>query len=186
MTVSFRRACVLAALALAAIPCAVWAQSYPRTLVANAAVSGRNGALTGTITIHIDELMHDLDFKQVADALQYGGYLQFLPALRKLPEVGYVQIGERKTVLKYAHVRPGSNPRLVLGTDRPIFFVGGGSPDAKPKAGYEVGIIELDIDAQGNGKGTMAGAARVKRGPDGEPVVEDYAEAPIQLTVKPK
>ena len=54
------------------------------------------------------------------------------------------------------------------------------------KAGYEVGVIELDINAQGNGKGTMAAAARVKRGPDGGPIIEDYAEAPIQLTVKPK
>jgi hypothetical protein len=186
MNVSFGGACVLTALTLAALPNAVRAQSYPRTLVANAAVSGANGALTGTVTIHVDELMHDLDFKQVADALQYGGYLQFLPALRKLPEIGYVQIGDRKTALKYARVRPGANPRLVLGTDRPIFFVGGGAPDAKAKAGYEVGVIELDIDAQGNGKGTMAAAARVKRGPDGGPIVEDYAEAPIQLTVKPK
>jgi hypothetical protein len=32
----------------------------------------------------------------------------------------------------------------------------------------------------------MAGAARVKRGPDGGPIVDDYAEAPIQLIVKPK
>ena len=61
-----------------------------------------NGALTGTITIHVDELMQDVDFKQVADALQYRGYLQFLPALRKLPEIGYVQIGDRKTALRYA------------------------------------------------------------------------------------
>ena len=107
-------------------------------------------------------------------------------ALRKLPEIGYVPIGDRKTALKYARVRPGASPLLVLGSDRPIFFVGGGAPDAKPRAGFEVGVIELDIDAKGNGKGTMAGAARVKRGPDGGPVIEDYAEAPIQLTVKPK
>jgi hypothetical protein len=186
MNLSFRGACVLTALTLAALPNAVRAQSYPRTLVASAAVSGANGALTGTVTIHVDELMQDVDFKQVADALQYSGYLQFLPALRKLPEIGYVQIGDRKTALKYARVRPGASPLLVLGTDRPIFFVGGGAPDAKPRAGYEVGVIELDIDAKGNGKGTMAGAARVKRGPDGGPIVDDYAEAPIQLIVKPK
>jgi hypothetical protein len=185
MSVKLRVGCVLTALAVTALPFVVRAQSYPRTLVAAAAVSGANGALTGTLTIHVNELMHDVDFKQVADALQYGGYLQFLPALRKLPEIGYVQIGDRKTALKYARVRPGASPLLVLGTDRPIFFVGGGSPAAKPKAGYEVGVIELDIDAQGNGKGTMAAAARVKRGPDGGPIVEDYAEAPIQLTVKP-
>jgi hypothetical protein len=185
MSMSVRTRCALVVLAIVGLPLVARAQTYPRTLVASAAVSGANGALTGTLTIHIEGLMQDVDFKKVADALQYGGYLQFLPALRTLPEIGYVKVGDRQTALKYARVRQGPNPRLVLGTDRPIFFVGGGAPDAKPKAGYEVGVIELDINAQGNGQGTMAAAARVKRGPDGGPIIEDYATAPIQLTVKP-
>ena len=75
MNLSFRGACVLTALTLAALPNAVRAQSYPRTLVASAAVSGANGALTGTVTIHVDELMQDVDFKQVADALQLAAVL---------------------------------------------------------------------------------------------------------------
>ena len=186
MNLSFRGACVLTALTLAALPNAVRAQSYPRTLVANAAVSGANGALTGTVTIHVDELMQDVDFKQVADALQ----VQRLPAV---PSCAAQAAGDwlradrrQEDGLEVPRVRPGASPLLVLGTDRPIFFVGGGAPDAKPRAGYEVGVIELDIDAKGNGKGTMAGAARVKRGPDGGPIVDDYAEAPIQLIVKPK
>ena len=73
----------------------------------------------------------------------------------------------------------------MLVTDRPIFFVGGGAPDAKPKAGYELGIIELDLDAQGNGQGTMAAAARVKPAPDGGVILDDYATAPVRLSIKP-
>jgi hypothetical protein len=72
----------------------------------------------------------------------------------------------------------------VLVTDRPIFFVGGGAPDAKAKDGYELGVIELEVDAQGNGRGTMAAAARVKPGPDGGVILDDYATAPIRLTTK--
>jgi hypothetical protein len=175
----------MVALAMIGLPVVAEAQSYPRTLVASATASGRDGALTGTVTIQVDKLMHDVDFKKVADALRYGGYPNFLPALRQLPDIGYVKIGDRQTAIKYARERSDGRPRLVLGTDRPIFFVGGGAPDAKPKAGYEVGIIELDIDAQGNGQGTMAAAARVKPAPDGSVVIDDYATAPIRLSIKP-
>jgi hypothetical protein len=137
------------------------------------------------MTIHVERLMRDADFTRVSDALRYNGYQGFLPALRTLPKIGYVQVGDKQTFLKYARERPEGKPRLVLGTDRPIFFIGAGAPDAKPRAGYEVGVIELDIDADGNGEGTMAAAARVKPAPDGSVVIDDYAATPLKLTVKP-
>lgn len=177
---------VLVALTIAGVPVMAWAQSYPRTLVASAEVSGPDGAATTTVTIHIERLMPDHDFKSVAAALKHGGYSNFLPALRKLPAIGHVQVGGRQTALKYARERSDGKRGLVLGTDRPIFFVGGGAPDAKPKAGYEVAVIELDIDAEGRGHGTMAAAARVKPAPDGGVIVDDYAVAPVRLSIKPK
>lgn len=185
MVTTFTTRCMLVGLAIVCLSIIAQAQSYPKTLVARAEVSGDAGGLTGTLTIRIERLMPDFDFKAVTDGLKFGGYPGALSALRKLPEIGYVQIGDRKTSLKYAHERPDRKPRLVLVTDRPIFFVGGGAPDAKPKAGYELGIIELDLDAQGNGQGTMAAAARVKPGPDGGVILDDYATAPVRLTVKP-
>jgi hypothetical protein len=177
--------CGLMALAIASLPMIAGAQTYPRTLVASAEASGSSGALTGVVTIHIKRLMKEEDFKQVADALKFGGYPKFLAALRELPPIGYVKIGDKQTNLKYARQRSEGSPRLVLGTDRPIFFVGAGAPDAKPKEGYEVGVIELDVDAKGIGQGTMAAAARVRPAPDGGVVVDDYAATPVRLTVKP-
>ena len=168
----------------AALTAAVQGQTYPRTLVAQAEATGANGAATATVTIRIDRLMSDRNFTKVSDALKYGGFVKFVPALRALPPIGYVQIGDAKTILKYVRVRSGDSPRLVLGTDRPIFFIGGGAPDAKPRTGYEVGVIELDLDAQGNGVGTMDPAARVKPAPDGGVVLDGYAP-PLKLTVKP-
>jgi hypothetical protein len=73
---------------------------------------------------------------------------------------------------------------LVIGTDHPIHFVRGELPDAKPKAGYDVGVIELALDAEGNGFGLMAAAARVKPAIDGSPLIDDYADAQIRLAVK--
>ena len=176
---------LLVVLAVSSLSLVVRAQTYPRTLVASAEVSGATSGATATITIRIERLMPDFDFKAVVDGLKFGGYPGALTALRKLPEIGYVQIGDRRTVLKYAHQRADGKSGLVLVTDRPIFFVGGGAPDAKPKAGYELGVIELQVDAQGNGQGTMAAAARVKPGPDGGVILDDYAATPVRLSLKP-
>jgi hypothetical protein len=173
------------ALVIAGLPLVIQAQSYPMTWVATAEMAMAKSAVTATFTIHLEGLMPDLTFKIVADALKYGGYPNFLPALRKLPAIGYVELGNTRTEIKYARMRAGSGSHLVIGTDQPIFFVGGGAADPKRKAGYEVGIIELDLDAQGNGSGTMAAAARVKPAPDGSVVIDDYADAPIKVSVKP-
>ena len=183
MTIRTTR-CALVALTLAVLPVTALAQSYPKTLTATAENTGAAGRATAVLTIRIERLMEDLYFKRLGDALQLNGYQNFLPALRKLPAIGYVQLGETKTDLKYARER-AEKPRLVLGTDRPIFFVGAGAPDAKPRAGYEMGVIELDLDAQGNGQGTIAPAARVKRAPDGGVTVDDYGGSLIKLSVKP-
>src|SRR5262245_38720758 len=173
-------------LLVAALPLAPQAQqSYPRTWQATAEAALAKSAVTATFTIHLNGLMPDLSFKVVADAMKYGGYTNFLPALRKLPAIGYVELAGRRTEIKYARMRAGSDTNLVIGTDQPIFFLGGGAPDPKRKVGYEVGIIDLELDAQGNGHGVMAAAARVKPGPDGGVMIDDYAEAPIKLSVKP-
>jgi hypothetical protein len=174
---------VLAALTIAAVPVVGGAQTYPRTLAATAEASGASATATGTFTIHVDQLMTDRDFKRVSDALKKNGYQTFLPALRAATPVGYVQMGDRKTVIRYARVR--ADKRLVLGTDHPIFFVGAGVPDPKPRTGYEVAVIELDLDAAGNGTGTMAAAARVRPAPDGGVIVDDYAAEPVKLSIKP-
>lgn len=172
------------ALLVAALPLAVQAQSTPRTWQATAEAALGKSAVTATFTIHLNGEMPDLTFKIVADALKYGGYTNFLPALRKLPAIGYVELAGRRTEIKYARKRAGSSSNLVIGTDQPLFYLGGGAPDPKRKAGYELGIIDLELDAQGNGRGLMAAAARVKPGPDGGVMIDDYAEEPIKVSVK--
>ena len=51
---------------------------------------------------------------------------------------------------------------ISLVTERPVYFVGGGKADAKPRAGFELAVVQLNVDEFGLGSGTMAAAARVK------------------------
>ena len=175
---------VVMMVAIAALPASAIAQSYPRTLTVDAEASVSYAKLSATFTVQVDRLMRDQDFMKVADALKFGGYPRFLPALRQLPAVGRLLIGDMKFELRYARER-ATDKHLVLVADRPVYFFGGGSVDPKAKGGYELTILELDLDPSGNGKGTMAAAARVKPSGDGGVIVDDYGLTPFRLTVKP-
>ena len=160
------------------------AGEYPLTLAVTAQAKTATTTVSSTLTIRVDRLMSETSRTRVMDALKYGGYPQFLPALRALPVIGAVAFEKREVELRYAWEQPdGKGRRLTVVGSQPLFFFG---PDpAKVRAGYELTVVILQIDDQGVGAGTMAGAARVKPAPDGGVVLDDYAEAPVELTVRP-
>ena len=59
-------------------------------------------------------------------------------------------------------------------TEAPKLHSGAGLPGAKPKEGYDFAVLDLIVDAQGGGSGTLAPAAKigVKQGAF---MVDDYA-----------
>jgi hypothetical protein len=155
----------------------------PETFTANLHVTGATaGAAAATITIDIKRYTPDADRTAVEAALKSGGYPAFLAALRKAPEVGSVSVGDQKQAIRWAREQPIRNGRrIVVVTDQPVFFVGGGRVDAKPRAGYEVAVIEIQVDDVGLGNGSMAAAARVKPGGEAGVQIDDYADKPIKL-----
>jgi hypothetical protein len=184
--VRFSSLAVVALLALAASPSAQQSPrnvGAPETFTANAQAKGAAGAIAATIQIQINRYTPDFDRTSVETALKGGGYPSFLSAIRKAPEVGSVGIGDQKFAIRYAREEKTAKGRTItVVTDKPMFFVGGGRTDAKPRAGYEVGAIQMMVDDVGLGSGTMTGAARIKPGPQGVGVeVDDYADEPIKL-----
>ena len=88
-----------------------------------------------------------------------------------------------KVILRWAREEPSGKGRSIsLVTEKPVYFVGGGSANAKPRQGFELAVLQLTVDDYGLGMGTMAAAARVKPDGSGGVVLEDYAEEPIRLT----
>jgi hypothetical protein len=172
-------------LVLAATPGLVLSQSKrtPETFTANLHVTGATGgAGAATIQIQIQRYTPDADRAAVETALKSGGYPAFLTALRKAPDVGTVSVSERKWTIRWAREQPTRTGRtIVLVTDQPIFFVGGGRIDAKPREGYEVAVIQMQVDDGGFGSGSMAAAARVKPGGETGVQIDDYADKPIKL-----
>jgi hypothetical protein len=154
----------------------------PETFTANAQVLGQDAGSQAVVTIHIQRYTTEKDRAKIQDALRTGGYPGFLPALREAPEVGYVEMAGRKVPVRWARQQAKDLGRTIsIVTESPIFFVGGGDIDAKPRAGFEVAVIQLDVDTIGLGTGSMAAAARVKPGGATGVEIDDYAETPIKL-----
>jgi hypothetical protein len=155
----------------------------PETFVAKAEVrSGETAVASAPVTVQVDRYTPEADLKTMQEALRVGGYPGFLTALRKAPVVGYVEAGGKKFPVRWSRQVPdGANRTISIVTDTPIFFVGGGNVDAKPKAGYELAVLQLKMDSSGIGEGSLAAAARVKPGGETGVVIDQYADQPIKL-----
>ncbi len=154
----------------------------PETFTANAQVLGKDAGSSAQVTIQIDQYTAESDRTAIQEALRIGGFPGFLPALRSAPQVGYVEMTGRKVAVRWARQTPTDKGRTIsVVTESPLFFVGGGDVDAKPRKGFEVAVIQLEVDSIGMGTGTMAAAARVRPGGATGVQIDDYAETPVKL-----
>ena len=100
----------------------------PEVFTANLQAAGATGgAGAATIQIEVKSYTPDADRAAVESALKSGGYPAFLTALRKAPAVGAVSFGDQKWTIRWAREQKTPKGRtIVLVTDQPVFFVGGG------------------------------------------------------------
>ena len=154
----------------------------PESFTVTAQFIGAGGSAATTFKVRVERYTPDAEREAVVQALKQGGYPGFLTALRKAPVVGSVTIGGHAFDIRWARETPVKNGRAItLVTDKPLFFIGAGSPLAKPKDGYEVAVLNFEVNDYGMGVGgKMAAAARVKSGDSGVQV-DEYAEKLIDL-----
>ncbi len=156
----------------------------PETFSAGVQIQTASGPISATIQVRITRYTPEFDRKMLEDALEHGGYASFVNALRKVPEGGTVVAGDGQFSIRMARERKTDKGRtIVVVTNKPVFFVGGARPDAKPRAGYETALIQLEVDDAGVGTGMMAAAARVKPGGEAGVRIDNYAEEPLALKV---
>jgi hypothetical protein len=161
--------------------------SAPETFTASAKALGQDVSVAATVTIHIQRYTDERDRTAMLEALKLGGYPRLVPVIRKMPEVGYVELAQRKAAVRWAHQTPTDKGRTIsIVTDSPLAFVGGSAVDAKPRAGYELAVVLLEVDSTGAGTGSLAAAARIRPGGPTGVQIDDYAEQPIKLVVKRK
>jgi len=163
------------------------AQAYkntaPESFRANGQATEGSGGIAASMTFQIDAYTPEGERERLLKVLSSGGSAAFVSALKKSPVAGYVEAGKRKVPIRFARMvsTPADGRRIVLVTDAPLYFIGGGALDAKPTAGFDVAVIQFEVDTVGLGSGTMAAAAKVKPGGPAGVELDDYAKAPIKL-----
>jgi hypothetical protein len=160
------------------------ATNGPETYRATATITTGGGATASApVTIVVARTTPEDEGQALARAFVSGGEAALRRALDGLSPTGSVKIADASpTASRITLDRPTDKGRLLtIVTDRPILFLGGGLPDAKGKEGYGFAVVDIEIDAQGNGSGTLSPAAKVKIA-EGAFVVDDYATQPLRLT----
>ena len=189
MTVSYRTiGFTLLSAAWLAMPASPQGQAATEGFTATAAVKGAGGgAASAPVTITIDRKMSEREASTLTAAFKAGGAAALRKALVGIAPTGSVKIGAGSAApTRFTIERPTSNGRLLtILTDQPLAFVGAGQPGAKPKEGYDFAVIDIEVDAKGNGSGTLAPAARIKLN-QGAFVVEDYGAEVVRLTAVKK
>ena len=157
------------------------AVQYPLALTLDAQMKTGETTVTSKVTVRVDRAMDDSRRTRVTDALKFGGYANFLNALRPSPPLGTIAVRSATVEVRYTREeQEGTATRLVLIADRPLFFL---SPDPdKAKSAFQLTVIELQLDGKGGVTGRMAGAARVRPAPDGGVLLDDFAESLVQLS----
>ena len=156
--------------------------SAPEVFRGTAKVSTATAGGEAHVSIEIDRYTDEKDLKAMEQALKSGGSAAFLDALKRAPVAGRFKVGDQTFTIRWARERPSASGRVIsVVTDTPVYFVGAGMPDAKPRAGFDVAVVMLNMDSAGVGQGTLALAAKVKPGGTAGVEVEDYASQPVKL-----
>ena len=170
--------------ALVAVAGLTSAQSGAEKFSATAAVKTASGAsATAPVVIDVTRKMTQQEADKMTSAFAAGGIAALRKALTGVAPTGTIQIGNGKpTPTRLTLERPSDRGRLLtIVTDTPLIFIGASAPNAKPKEGFDFGIVDLTIDAQGSGSGTMSPAAKVTV-KQGVFVVDEYSGEVVRLT----
>ncbi len=112
-------------------------------------------------TLKVDRYTTPEEAQDLLNTLQQGGQGAVVQRLWKMPAAGYIKVGDRLGYdVQVIRSLPTENGRIIrVLTDRPIqiFEVRGGLRSED----YPIGLVELKLDADNKGEGTLIAAAKV-------------------------
>jgi hypothetical protein len=148
------------------------------------AINMNSGPKAGMVDIVIERLTSPEEREALIAAFVEGGQDSLLKALQKVkPRIGYIRTPNSLGYdLQYAWRIANSDgtSRVIIGTDRPINFW---EASRQPRTiDYPFTIIEMRLDAKGQGEGRMAAGTKISRSKDGKTIeLENYGISPVAL-----
>ena len=158
------------------------AQTVPETFKATAAVKHGEASASAPVAVTITRYSSADERDAVVKAVREHDTTGARQTLSTMPDAGFIELGGRRTAIKFAGVRQTGSGRLVtILTAEPILFLGAGIPSARPRQGFEVAVAMLDVNDAGAGLGELAPAARVALDAGGALRIEDYGATVVWL-----
>jgi len=187
MNISMRSAIAVAAVACSAVLVASTARAqnggkeHFTAFAVDTSNTAPRGAATTTVDIVINRYSSDADRDRLLEALDQGQDA-LLKALQKLPVVGYLTTpGSLRYDIHFAWQRPAPDGgrNIVVVTDR---YISMWEATNRPRTiDYPFTVIQMEIDKDGRGKGTLSYATKII--PAGDTIVlENFDTSPIMLT----
>jgi hypothetical protein len=169
---------LVVAISLAATFVVAAVTQSPETFTATATVRQGSNSTSAEVSVRIDRYA-TADERSALLKTARGGSTAVQKALSGHADAGYIQVGERRTPLKYAWKHPGPGSQLItVATAEPILFIGANRPNAAPKSGFDVAVALLDVNS---GTGELAPAAKIALDDSGAVRVEDYGSTVVWL-----
>jgi hypothetical protein len=161
---------------------ATLAQSTPETFAATATVKRGGASVSAPVSLTITRYSSDDERDAVMAAVRAGGSHALHRALGSAKDAGHIQLGDRRTAIKFVGQRPMPSGRLLtIVTAEPILFLGAGLPDAPPRDGFEVAVAMLEVDGE-KLSGELVPAAKVGVDPKGALLIDDYGATVVWLS----
>ena len=172
----------IAIVAASALVISAQTMGTPERFTATAVNMDRGGA--GTLEIVVNRWSTDAEREKLVSTLLDKGENKLLDALQSTPKVGYIRTPNSiGWDLHYASRRPlpDGGEQVVIGTDRPISFREAAN---QPRSiDYPFTVIEMRLNADGEGSGTMSVATKVMADQETRTIqLENYNTTPVMLT----
>src|SRR5215217_1061912 len=120
ITVRARMAAVAMALTASAIASAA---PSVETFKATASIKSPQVNASAPVTIRIDRLVSDADRQRILAVVKGNDAAATRSALAAMEDIGFVEMGEQRTPIKYAYATPSGGGRLItVVTAAPILF----------------------------------------------------------------
>ena len=148
------------------------------------AVNMNSGPKAGMIDIVLERLTTDEERQNLLAAFVEGGQDKLLSALQKVkPRAGFMRSPSSLGYdLQYAYrfVNSDGTSRIVIATDKPVSFFAASRQTRTMD--YPFTLIEMRLDAKGEGEGRMAAGVKISKSKDGKTIeLENYGISPVAL-----
>ena len=172
----------MAVAAAAVLAAAGLAAAAPETFSATASVKKSGVSASAPVKVNVTRYATDAEREAAVAAVRKGGTQALKAALAPKPDVGYIELGDKRTPIKFAMERASGGGRLItVVTAEPILYLGEKFTPSKAVTGFDVAIAMFEVQASGPGIGDISPAAKVALDDKGALVVADYGEAVVWL-----